>query len=107
MISAKQIWIGLAEVVPSEGCRLLGEAQGAFVNVLAWAISGRDFYAKVDKAVAGLELKLTDLEDSEPFSRRSAKWEVNEEILRMVDTANEEPSNIVFGAFHKWEKSDA
>jgi hypothetical protein len=109
MEPSNQIWIGLAEVAALEGCRRLGDSKGASVNVVAWANSEPDFRSRVRKVVAELDLKLLDLEDCEPFSKRQAQWEVDDVILQMVDTANEEHNrnNVVFGTFHLWKKADA
>jgi hypothetical protein len=70
---------------------------------------GRPFvvFGRVGVVVAELELKLVDLEDCEPFSTRHANWEVDDEILRMVDTVDQEPSSVAFGTFHLWQNSDA
>lgn len=107
MTTPQEIWIGLAELVPLEGSVTLGQARGAFVNVVGSAESERDFYSKVEKAIASMNLKLLSLGDAEPFSQRSAKWEVDDLILQMVDTARENREDIVFGTFHMWHKADA
>jgi hypothetical protein len=104
--SAGQIWIGLAQVVPMKGCRRFGNCKGAFVNIVAWAGSMDDFCRRVDNAVTDLDLKLLELEDCEPFARRIKHYGVADEILQMVDTAQENRAATVFGTFHMWKKSD-
>jgi len=107
MNTVNEIWIGLAELMPLDGCTLMGEAKGAFVNVVGWADSSDAFYSKIERIVATLHMKLLSLEDAEPFSQRSSRWEVDDSILQMIDTATENQEDLVFGTFHFWHNADA
>jgi hypothetical protein len=42
-INPKEIWIGLIEVRRLEGCEILDDAKGAFINVVMWATSSEDY----------------------------------------------------------------
>jgi hypothetical protein len=104
---SNEIWIGLAEVVALPGCKRLGTGQGAFVKIALWASSDSDFCTKVEKAISDLDLRLLELEDREPFSKRLSRIEAGAETLQIAETAKKNPGDAVFGTFHIWEQTDA
>jgi hypothetical protein len=97
----------LAETVPLEGCRLLGKAKGAFVNVMARAKSEAEFRDRVDKALADIGLVLVQIEECEQFAERRARAKVAAQLLTMERTLHRQPNDIVFGTFHRWVQTDA
>jgi len=47
----KKVWIGLAHLIPNKDNNELGEAKGAYVNILAYA-ENQDHYIKLVKFAA-------------------------------------------------------
>ncbi len=45
-IKTKELWIGLVEVRPLEGCEVLEDAKGAFVNIVTWASNATEIKQK-------------------------------------------------------------
>lgn len=98
MASGKTTWIGLIEVVPREGSKFLGSAEGAFVNVAALASNASDYKVIVERALSELGLDLVGVEDAEPLSSRLKKWTVDDEIKDMAETVKRIGS-VAFGTF--------
>lgn len=47
-----EVWVSLVEVMPQPGNDTLGNAKGAFVNVVALAATERDYKALVEESMA-------------------------------------------------------
>lgn len=105
MAFRRKVWIGLVGVESHPGNDLLGDARGAYVNVVTLASSVSDYTDRVRAAVNELGLRLTEIENPEPLSRRTAKYAVNEEILTMANTARKLDS-VTFGTFYPYEDNE-
>jgi hypothetical protein len=79
-------WIGVAEVRgrPGNG-RIEPGVEGAFVVVVALAMSATDFEHQVMRALAGLKLELVTIEDPELLSQRVATRKVDDDVLALAD----------------------
>lgn len=99
----KQLWIGFAEVLPLAECKLLDEAKGAYVHVMAWANTADDFRATVVKRATELALVLVDLRETEPWSIRSSGDDpLRDEFFEMHHRLRDDTESIAFGRFHAW-----
>ncbi len=101
----KEIWIGLVGVTPQPGNNLLGDAKGAYVNVLASATSAAKYTTKVKGALKEIGLNLIEIDDLEPLSERLSKWTVDEEIITMAQTVRKIDS-VAFGTFYEYDSED-
>lgn len=105
--SATEIWIGLVEVRPLEGCEILDDAKGAFINVVMWATSSEDYRSKSESTVAEMKLFVVDIERPEPvIARRKREGDFGEELENMISRSEDHPDEIVFGTFHLYNKDD-
>jgi hypothetical protein len=102
----KQIWVGMAEVTPLEGCTALGGSKGAYVNVMAWAESDVQFRTVLERNMGQLKLALADVRDAEPWEVRSSSPELPQEMFDMAQAIAEDPSKVSFGVFHAWLKDE-
>jgi hypothetical protein len=99
----RQIWIGLAEVIPLEGCTALGGSKGAYVNVMAWAEDAAQFRGMLERNLGQLKLALADMRDPEPWEVRStSSAELPEELFEMAQSIANDPAKVSFGVFHAW-----
>jgi hypothetical protein len=106
-INPKEIWIGLVEVRPLEGCEILDDAKGAFINVVMWATSNEDYRSKSELTVAEMRLFVADITSPEPvITRRKREGDFDEEIEDMIARSEDNPDEIVFGTFHLYNKDD-
>ena len=100
-----EIWIGLVEVRPLEGCEILDDAKGAFINIVMWATSSEDYRCKSEATVA--EMKLFVVERPEPvIARRKREGNFDEKLEDMISRSEDHPDEIVFGTFHLYSKDD-
>jgi hypothetical protein len=107
-IKAKQLWIGLVEVRPLEGCDVLEDAKGAFVNIVTWAADADEYRRNAELVLGELRLFVVDVVRPEPVEvRRRREGDFEEVIEDMIDRAQNNPNAIIFGTFHLWEKDDA
>lgn len=79
----KDLWIGLARVKQPASIDVLGDADGAYVNVLALAANNLDFHSQVKGALAELGLTLSKLEDAETMASRLSKHSVDRELQKL------------------------
>lgn len=105
-MSQRQPWIGLVEVRKLPGCTII-ENKGAFVNVIAMALSAEDFEAKVRKKCDQMFMFVEEIENLEPFANRIAKHEVADELRDFCDEAEMHPDEVFFGTFHEYLRDDA
>src|SRR5262245_41950231 len=101
----KQLWIGLAEVVPRSGHPLASESSAAFTNVLGHGADPREFRCRAVRVLNKFGLDLYRLEDVEVFASRIRKHYVSLEVRKLADEA-EATGNIVFGTFHTFPLTD-
>ena len=100
----KQLWIGKVEVRPLKGSTALGDAKGAFVNIVTWAQSVEEYRRNVDLVLGELRLFIVEVENPEPVSVRSEKAVFEEDIQDMIARAQDNPNAIIYGTFHTWER---
>ncbi len=103
----KQLWIGKVEVRPLKGSRALGDAKGAFVNVVTWARDAEEFSRNANLVLGELGLFTIDVEEPEPVSTRRRKAVFEDSIEDMVARAQENPKAIIYGTFHTWDRDTA
>ena len=104
--SSLEIWIGLIEVRPLEGCEILDDAKGAFINVVMWATSSEDYRRKSESTVAEMKLFVVDIERPEPVTARRKREGLGEVLEDMISRSEDHPDEIVFGTFHLYSKDD-
>jgi hypothetical protein len=106
--SQKEVWIGLAEVVPRKGQKVLNpRAKGAMVNAMAWVSSKRQFRVRVQGALKKLGLKLVRIEEVEPFRQRQKGRTFDRVVNRMKSRVKTGKSEVAFGTFHTWSNGDS
>src|SRR4030081_1200387 len=103
----RQLWIGKLEVRPLKGSHILGDAKGAFVNVVTWACDAEEFRRNADLVLGELRLFILEVEDAEPVSTRREKAMFEDAIEDMVARAQENPNAIIYGTFHTWDRDSA
>ena len=76
-IEPKHLWIGQVEVRPLEGCDVLDDAKGAFVNIVTWAVDSDEFRRNAELLFDELRLLVIDVVRPEPVEvRRSREGDV-------------------------------
>lgn len=101
----KQIWIGLAEVQPLPGCKLLEEARGAYVHVMAWGNNPEEFRTALELRARELALEIVNLRETEPWQiRSSGELPLREEFFEMESRIHDDVCAVAFGRFHAWLK---
>lgn len=110
-LKGKQLWIGLVEVRPlNGGCKFLGDARGAFVNIVTWASDAEEYRHKADVVVRHLGgLFVSEVIAPEPVEARRARTEgrFEEGIEDIISRAQANPNAIIYGTFHTFERDDA
>lgn len=105
-----EIWTGLACLVADpkcEGFRRFGDdGKGAYVNVVASANSESEFIERVERIVPTLDCILLELDQVQLIDERIEEPDSPEELITMRSTAQRQPADLVFGAFHIWTESD-
>jgi len=100
----RQLWIGKVEVRPLKNSRVLGDAKGAFVNVVTWACDAEEFGRKASLVLGELRLFVMEVENAEPISIRRKKAAFEDAIEDMVIRAEGNPNAIIYGTFHMWDR---
>ncbi len=100
----KQIWIAFAEVRPLPGCKLLEEAKGAYVHVMAWADTAEQFQKMARLRAADLSLEIVEFQDTQPWSIRNSADELRGEFFEMQTRISTDVRSVSFGRFHAWLK---
>lgn len=102
MNSSTYTWIGLVELSGKHGNKILNNSTGAFVNVLASALSARDFTNKVKETIESMGLEFIQIDDVELFSERAEKNELDKNIIKLAIEVIE-TGEIRFGDFHTFD----
>jgi hypothetical protein len=92
------LWKAVVGTLQRPGISILGDAQGAYVNVVAAAADLAEFSEKINIALNELGLELIDLE-AEQLPIKLSRAYVSDEIRRMAKTVREKDS-VAFGTFH-------
>jgi hypothetical protein len=79
------VWIGLVNVKPNPGNKLLGKAVGAFVPAIALAKDERDFANKVAAFIAAYDFDIIGIDDIEHLETRRKRCPVEEDVLKLAD----------------------
>jgi hypothetical protein len=105
----KQLWIGAVEVRPlKRNNEILGDAKGAFVNIVTWASDAEEYWRNAELVVAKLGLFIGEVVSPEPVEmRRKREGAFEEDIEDMVSRAQDNPNAIIYGTFHTFEKDNA
>ena len=101
-----EVYIGLVGVGPKQGCTLLGDAKGAYVNALALASSSQEYETEVSRALAHSELYAFEFEEVEPFEQRASHRVLDKELhdLAFEVVTSKRPR---FATFHTFAEVDA
>lgn len=97
-----EVWIGLIEVRPKRKGVLRESALGAFVNVLA-KVRDEEEFRRETGALLGGDFHLVRFDDVEPLQHRRSNWEVDEDLLKLAQTVEEEGLPR-FGTFHSFSE---
>jgi hypothetical protein len=103
----KHLWIGKVEVRPLKGSTTLGDAKGAFVNIVTWAHDDNEYRRNVDLVLGELGLFVLEVENPEPVSVRRKKAVLEDEIEEIIARAQQNPNAIIYGTFHTWDRDTA
>ena len=95
-----EVWIGLVEVLPLEGCDMLEGAGGAVVNILTWALNVSEYETKVHTLTESLNLEVVGIEDPEPIRHRAADDEFDPDMQDIIKRVRENPDAIIYSTFH-------
>lgn len=94
------IWIGLVEVKPRPGTDFLGsDEKGAYVTTLALAQDAKDFETVVAQALDALGLDMIGTDETELYSERIARFEVDQ-LVRDSAQSLSEANCVSFCTFH-------
>ncbi|TQV67011.1 hypothetical protein FKG94_26445 [Exilibacterium tricleocarpae] len=86
----KEIWLGLAEVTPKQGNDILKGAEGAYVNVIALAISEEEYTSIVKSELLKYGFNTLAIGNIELLSDRRKTSVVDDELLDLASLINEE-----------------
>ena len=107
-IKTKELWIGLVEVRPLEGCEVLEDAKGAFVNIVTWASNATEFKQKAKLMFGELCLFVAGIQNPEPVEvRREREGDLEDSIEDIISRAENNPNAIIYSTFHLYERDDA
>ncbi|MGA2652393.1 MAG: hypothetical protein ABSF28_17795 [Terracidiphilus sp.] len=105
-----QIWTGIACLVADPKCkdfrRFGDDGKGAYVNLAASVNSEAEFTERVGRIVPTIDCILLELDGVKPIDKRMEEPDYPEELIDMRSTAQRQPTDLVFGAFHIWIESD-
>lgn len=106
-----ELWTGLVCLVANPACKhfkRFGDGKGAYVNVVAWAESAKHFERRV-ATIAGEQLDciVREMEQVELMEAALQREGCPDEFFTMRVTAERQPNDVVFGAFHVWAQDDA
>jgi len=78
------VWIGLVEVRPERGNDLLGDALGAYVNVLSKVRGESEYKRFVTDALSANRFRIVAISDAEPLALRREKHAVDKELKALA-----------------------
>ena len=99
--SAREIWIGLAEVHHRPGSGVLLDSNAAFVNALAYASNEAEYRDAITDRLNAMGFDLISVEDAEPLSTRLKEHVVGKDLLELAPEV-ERTGVPRFGTFHTW-----
>ena len=83
MASVKEAWIGFVHGTFQPGNKYFPRG-GAYVTAFAWAGGTEEYCRLVCRAAAGYGMKVTEIEDPEPFNTRILTDAVDKEFFRLA-----------------------
>src|SRR5215467_317381 len=98
------LWKTLVGTVQRPGVSFLGEAKGAYVNVVASAADISELEQKVKLALDELGLDLVEMDEAEVLPLTLSKASVSEEVLTMAKTVRRLDS-VAFGTFYVFDET--
>jgi hypothetical protein len=105
----QRLWIGLADVAPTEANsdEAFEESAGAYVQALALAEDAEEFAERVRGALGGLELELLELESAEPVGDRLRREGLSDTLVELAIEAAR-AGEVEFSTFHlyPWEDGE-
>jgi hypothetical protein len=78
------VWIGLVGVIDESEDEILRGARGAYVNVLALALSEKDYTRKVKTALESVGLRAFEFDDMEAFSDRETRVRLRPKLKQLA-----------------------
>jgi hypothetical protein len=98
------LWKTLVGTLQRPGVSFLGNAKGAFVNVVASAADVSELEQKVKLALDELGLELIEMDDTEILPSILSQAHVSKEVLTMAKTVRKLDS-VAFGTFFVFDET--
>ena len=98
------LWKILVGTIQRPGVSFLGEAKGAYVNVVASAADLSELEQKVKLALDELGLELIEMDDAEVLPLTLSKARISEEVITMAKTVRKLDS-VAFGTFYVFDET--
>ena len=98
------LWKALVGAVQRGGVSFLGEAKGAYVNVVASAADLSELEQKVKLALDELGLDLIEIDDAVVLPLTLSEAHISEEVLTMAKTVRKLDS-VAFGTFYVFDET--
>lgn len=98
-------WIGLVQVSAKKKNTILNGSLEAFVNVVVWANDKEMFYNTVSDEAKKMDLKIEEVEWSEPIYIKAKENKLEKYLLDNADKIKKE-KDCIFGVFHTWENDE-
>ncbi len=100
MISEKELWIGLAKLIPkAKENNLKLVDKGAYVNVIAYSTDAENFATTILIHFEKLQMDLIELEDVEQLSFRMSTYGISQELYKLAGEVKQKKI-IGLGTFH-------
>jgi hypothetical protein len=98
------VWIGVAGVIPKEGCELISADKGAYTNFLTLAANEAEYRSKVADVLGYYNLELLQLSDIRPFSEAD---DPNDEILQIAREIQEQQNlkHVRYATFYTFPRT--
>ena len=110
-LEKKCLWIGIVEVRSIDpNNELLGDAKGAFVNVVTWASGESEYRHNVELLIKKMaDLFIVDMNNIEPVEEKKRRTAgiLADDVDEIIFRAEANPNAIIYGTFHKYLKDDA
>ncbi|MFA5982400.1 MAG: hypothetical protein WC782_00110 [Methylococcaceae bacterium] len=84
----KELWIGLADVIPMPNNQTLPANKGACVTVLLGASSATDFCDGIKAELLLYDYYVIGIEEVEKFSARKTKYILSDRLLAVAHETN-------------------
>lgn len=99
----QEVWTGLVNVIPiATEDRFFRGANGAYVNVLAWAASRSEYLARVRLGLKEycLNVRINELKNVGPLSNYNVS--AKPKLLRLAEEVKKKRA-VRFGTFHMYQ----